>query len=126
MIYNNLASLILRVSFGGMMLTHGWGKFNRLISGNLSFADPIGIGEAPSLVLAVIGEFVCPILLMVGFKTKFNAIAPAITMLVAALIVHADDPWGKKEFPLLYFFGFLVIFLLGSGKYSLDWKLRKP
>lgn len=126
MTYTNLASLILRLSFGGMMLTHGWGKFNRLISGNLSFGDPIGIGEAPSLVLAVIGEFICPILLMIGYKTRISSIPPAITMLVAAFIVHADDPWGKKEFPLLYFFGFLVIFLLDSGKYSLDWKLKKP
>ena len=126
MTYTNLASLILRLSFGGMMLTHGWGKFNRMISGNFSFADPIGIGEAPSLVLAVIGEFICPILLIIGFKTRLNAVPPAITMLVAALIVHADDPWGKQEFPLLYFFGFLTIFLLGSGTYSLDWKLKKP
>ncbi|WP_420318900.1 DoxX family protein [Ekhidna sp.] len=125
MIYSNIASLLLRIGFGGMMITHGWGKFNRMISGNFSFADPVGLGEAPSLILAVIGEFICPILLIIGFKTRLNAIPPAITMLVAAFIVHADDPWGKKEFPLLYVVGFMTIYLLGSGKYSLDWKLKK-
>lgn len=60
MTYSNLASLIIRLSFSTMLLTHGWGKFNRLISGNLSFGDPIGIGEAPSLVLAVIGDSFVP------------------------------------------------------------------
>lgn len=125
MIYSSLASLVLRVSLSAMMLTHGWGKFNKLISGNFSFADPIGIGEAPSLFLAVIGEFVCPILLIVGLKTRLAAIPPAITMLVAALIIHVDDPFRRQELPLLYFFGFVAILLLNSGKFSLDWKLKK-
>lgn len=125
MTYTNLASLVLRLSFGGMMLTHGWGKFSRLLSGDLSFADPIGIGEVPTFILAVIGEFISPILLIVGFKTRVASIFPAATMLVAALIVHADDPWSRQEFPLLYFFGFVTIFLLGGGRYSLDWRLKK-
>lgn len=125
MIYSNLASLIMRLSFGCMMLTHGWGKFNRLLSGDMSFADPIGIGEAPTLALAVLGEFISPILLIVGFKTRLASIFPAATMLVAALIIHADDPWSRQEFPLLYFFGFVTIFLLGGGRYSVDWMLKK-
>lgn len=125
MTYTNLASLVLRISFGGMMLTHGWGKFNRLLAGDLSFADPIGIGEVPTLILAVLAEFVSPIFLIAGFKTRIASILPALTMLVAAFIIHANDPWGNKEFPLLYLFGYAGIYLLGSGKYSLDWKLKK-
>ncbi|SNS75517.1 putative oxidoreductase [Ekhidna lutea] len=125
MIYPNLASLILRLSVGSMMLTHGWGKFNKLISGDLSFADPIGVGEAPTLILAVLAEFISPILLIVGYKTRLATVLPALTMLVAAFVIHADDPWGRQEFPLLYFFGFATIYLLGSGKYSLDWQLKK-
>lgn len=125
MVYSNLTSLILRIGFGGMMLTHGWGKLNRFLSGDYSFADPVGIGETPTLILAVLGEFVFPIFLIFGFKTRLSAILPGLTMLVAALIVHAGDPWRKQEFPLLYFCGFLAIYLLGSGKYSLDWKLKK-
>ncbi|MFK7954325.1 MAG: DoxX family protein [Ekhidna sp.] len=123
--HNSLASLILRLSFGSMMLGHGYGKFIKLLSGDTSFADPMGVGELPTLIIAVLGEFISPIMLIFGFKTKWASILPAITMLVAALIVHADDPWRKQEFPLLYFFGFLSIYLLGSGKYSLDWKLKK-
>lgn len=125
MIYTNLASLFMRVGFGGMMLTHGWGKLNKLIDGEMSFADPIGFGAAPTLILAVLAEFISPIMLILGFKTRLATVLPAITMLVAAFIIHISDPWGKQEFPLLYFFGFLGVFLLGSGKYSLDWRLKK-
>ncbi len=125
MVHSNLASLVLRLAFGGMMLTHGWGKFNQLISGDMSFANPIGVGEAPTLILAVIAEFIAPIFLIVGFKTRLATILPAVTMLVAAFIIHANDPWGNKEFPLLYFLGYVSIYLLGGGKYSLDWRLKK-
>ena len=59
---NNIALLILRVVFAGSMLYgHGLGKFNKLIQGDLSFANPIGIGEAPTLILAVFSEFLAPI-----------------------------------------------------------------
>jgi putative oxidoreductase len=43
-------------------------------------------------------------------------------MLVAAFIVHLDDPFKRKELALLYLVGFLIVLLMGPGKYSLDKK----
>ena len=108
-----------------MMLTHGYGKFMSLISGKTSFADPFGIGELPSLLFAVFAEFVCSILLIVGYKTKLASIPPAIVMLVAVFMIHWNDPWRKIEFPLLYLVGYLAIYFIGPGKYSLDLRLKK-
>lgn len=121
----SLSSLILRVSISAMMLTHGFGKFMRLVSGETKFPDPLGFGELPSLVLAVFAEFVCSILLIIGYKSRFAAIPPAIVMMVAVFIIHWEDPWRRKEFALLYLVGYITIFMIGSGKYSLDWKLKK-
>lgn len=113
---------VLRILPAVMLITHGLPKFQKLISGNFEFGDPIGIGAAPSLFLAVLGEFICPILLIVGFKTRWVAIPSAITMLVAVLIVHAEDPFGTKEKALLYLVFFIAIILLGPGKFSIDRK----
>lgn len=125
MVYHNLASLCLRIGFGGMMITHGWDKCKRMLEGNMSFADPLGIGEETTLILAVISEFICPILIVLGLKTRLASVLPAMTMLVAAFVVHGSDPWAKKEFALLYLCGFIGLFLLGSGKYSMDFRLRR-
>ena len=118
----DIGLLLLRISFSASMLTHGYGKMGKVIAGNFSFANPFGIGEVPSLILAVIGEFVCPILIIIGFKTRWAAIPAASTMFVAAFITHWNDPFSKKEMALMYFFGFTAIALLGSGKYSVDRK----
>ncbi|WP_339633344.1 DoxX family protein [Bizionia echini] len=118
--YTNLALAILRISISGMMLVHGIPKIERLFSSPIEFGDPIGVGPTTSLILALIGEVVAPIFIIIGYKTKLAAIPATITMLVAAFIVHLEDDFYTKEKALLYLVGFLVLFLTGPGKYSLD------
>lgn len=50
---NDLALLFLRIiSSAFMLFAHGLPKLNRLFSsGEISFADPLGIGTVPSLAL---------------------------------------------------------------------------
>ncbi|MBO6607439.1 DoxX family protein [Psychroserpens sp.] len=117
--YADLALLILRLGFGGFMLTHGIPKLE-MLSDPSQFGDPIGVGNTASLILCLIGEVVAPILIIIGFKTKLAAIPAAITMAVAAFVVHASDSLGTKEHALLYMLAFIVIFLAGPGKYAID------
>ena len=117
----DIAKLLLRLSFGGIMLTHGIPKFMKFFTGEeLQFADPIGIGETPSLILTVFSEVICSILIVIGFKTKLATIPSIITMLVAVFVVHISDPFDRMEMGLLYLCGYLSILLLGAGKYSVD------
>ncbi|SDF01882.1 DoxX family protein [Cellulophaga baltica] len=121
-LFNEIGLALLRIVPSVMMITHGILKFQKLIAGNIKFQDPIGIGEAPSLFLAVIGELVCPILIILGFKTRWAALPAAITMGVAAFITHGSDPLATKELALLYLTFFVVIMFVGPGKYSFDRK----
>ena len=120
--FNDLALLLLRLGFGGLMLTHGIPKLSKLGDSPIEFPDPIGVGATASLILTLIGEVVAPALIVIGYKTKLAAIPAAITMLVAAFVVHFSDPLGTKEKALLYLIGFVVIFLAEPGKYSIDKK----
>jgi putative oxidoreductase len=113
-------SLILRLTLGGLMLIHGVPKFMNLIHGNFEFGDPIGLGVKTSLFLAVFAEFLCSILLALGLYTRFTIIPLAFTMFVAAFVVLKDDPFSRKETALLFLLPYLALFLLGSGRYSLD------
>lgn len=119
--------LILRLGSAGMLFgAHGWDKLSNLSDKAGSFPDPLGIGSIFSLFLAVFAETVCALLVTLGCFTRLAAIPLVINMLVAALLVHGDDPWSKKEFALLYAIPFVTILLTGPGPYSFDaWRERR-
>ncbi|MEP0265173.1 DoxX family protein [Dokdonia sp.] len=119
---SDLGLLVLRVGVSGLMLTHGFPKLLKLLQGDFDFADPIGLGGMITLILTVIAEAICPVLIIVGIKTRLATIPPIIAMGVAAFVVHAADPIATKEKALLYLVAFIAIGLMGAGKLSLDRK----
>ena len=120
--FEGISLLLLRLTFGGLMIiNHGLGKMHKLFSGNeIKFPDPLGVGAELSLGLTVFGEVVCSVLLVFGFLTRFAAFPAIITMLVAAFIVHGADPFGDKEAALLFLIPYIILFVKGGGKYSVD------
>ncbi len=105
-----------------LIYNHGWPKLMKIMEGNFQFSDPIGIGPATSLVLACFAEFLCALLVLIGFYTRAASIILMINFAVAILFYHLamGDPFGNFELPLLYFFIFLTTFLIGPGKFSID------
>lgn len=117
------SAMVFRVFVAFFMLYgHGWGKLMNVFAGNFQFADPIGLGPTVSLILAAFAEGICSLLIIAGFWTRFAALILTINMAVAVFFVHfpAGDWFGDMELPLLYLVAFIVIFLLGPGKYSID------
>lgn len=119
---SDIGLAVLRILPSAFLLSHGIPKLQKLLNGDFEFADPIGIGATPSLFLAVIGEVICPILVIIGYKTRWATLPILTLMAVAAFIVHGSDPFGIKELALLYLVCFAVIMLLGPGRYSIDKK----
>lgn len=133
LVYPNLAALILRLGFGIYMLCgHGWGKMQMLMAGGeIKFPSVLGLSPHLSLSLAVLAEFIACIMIIIGYKTRIASLLMIITMTIAAFLIHSSDPFfmqnatggGSKEPAIIYLVGFLAIYLLGSGKYSVDDKL---
>lgn len=116
----DISLLLLRVFGGGFMMMHGWPKFQKVLAGDFTFGDPIGLGPKLSLILTSGAEFFCGLLILIGFGTRIASIPLLFTMIVAAFVVHGSDPFNKKELALAYALVYIALFLMGSGKYSLD------
>ncbi|MBN8572095.1 MAG: DoxX family protein [Ignavibacteria bacterium] len=94
-------------------------------TGDITFSDPLGVGTIPSLMMAIFAEVFCSILVILGLGTRIAVIPLIITMLVAVVLVHANDPFGKKELGLMYLTIYMFLIVVGSGKYSLDESLLR-
>lgn len=121
----DLATLILRLVFGGMFIYHGYPKlvgYNDMLG---MFGDPVGLGTELSVILVIFAEFFCGIFILLGLFTRFAVVFTFITMLVAYFVAHAKDEFMVKMLPFVYIWLCVVIFILGSGRYSLDAVISK-
>ncbi len=126
MFKTDLGLLLLRVSFGSMMLfSHGWGKLTGFSEYAAKFPDPFGAGPTVSLALAVFAEVFCAAAVVLGAATKFAVIPLMITMAVAFFMIHGADPWGKKELAFAFFSAYTTVLLLGPGRFSVDGAMGK-
>lgn len=123
--YRNLGLLFLRVAVGLYMafghglgkITAGAGKWAEL-GGAMSL---LGISFLPTFwgFMAAFAEFVCALLVVVGFLTRPALLFLVINMTVAANM-HIQTGNGSPEMALLYGIVFLSLVFVGPGKYSVD------
>ncbi|MGC6230782.1 DoxX family protein [Hafnia paralvei] len=117
--------LLLRLTFGLLMLFHGVAKIEHGIGWISAMLQEQGL---PGVIAygVFIGEIVTPILIILGLFTRPAALIYAINLLVATLMVGTGKfftltdvgSWGLEN-EMLYFMGGIVIMLLGSGRYSI-------
>ena len=121
-----IIELVGRVFISLIFLLAGFGKI-------FNFEETIGYMESfgvPGYLLipAIAIEILFPLLIIVGYKTKFSAIILALFAILLAVIFHTDFSNQMQLMSFLKNFaiagGFLIIFVRGAGKYSIDQRLN--
>jgi putative oxidoreductase len=137
----DLGLLCFRVVLAALVLRfHGWGKLagwkdESMRVPNLfslagwrkefhTFPNYIHISSELSYVLVTWFETFGSLMIIAGLCTRFNAFGMFITLMVAWYFHHHMRFSGPNagEVPFAYAFGYLLLFLAGAGKYSLDRK----
>jgi putative oxidoreductase len=116
----DLATLLLRLIFGGLFVRYGYMKFANYDQILPMFGDIIGIGAKLSFNLVIFAELICGFLVLIGLLTRLSVIPIFITMIVAFFVAHAKDPFDVKQVAFIFLLLSIVIFISGSGKYSVD------
>lgn len=122
------ASAILlasRMIFGGLLLSHGIAKWSNFDTMSTMFPDPLGIGSAASLVLAIFGEVICSLGFITGTLYRLALIPMIFTMCVAFFVIHGADPFAVKELALVHLAIFVLMYIAGPGNYSVDRLIAK-
>ena len=121
----NLATFILRVGMGVLMIPHGHDKLVNFMSYKKDFYNLLGMGSTISLGIVVFAELFCSVFLIMGLFTRVIATILAIEMMVVVFSAHHGQVFGDGEHGMLYLTGYLAIVLLGPGRASLDGILGK-
>lgn len=120
---NNGASLFLlalRIFFGLLLMNHGIQKWTHFQELSISFPDPLGVGSTISLALAIFAELGCSMAFIIGFLYRLAMIPMIFTMSIAFFVIHTNDPFSTKELALIYLVVFIVMYIAGPGKFSVD------
>lgn len=113
--------LAFRVIFGIMIMYHGYTKLRNFKALSTTFPDPLNLGIKTSLVLAVFGEFICPIAFIAGFLYRLCMIPMMFNMFIAFFVAMRKTPYDQRELGLVYLLLFILLYITGPGIYSIDY-----
>ena len=118
----HIVEFIGRLLLSALFLIEGFGKISNQ-ENVIMYMDDYGVPEI-LFVPATVLEILFPILLIVGYKTKWAASVMALFTFAVAIIFHTDFSEGMQ---MIFFLkdlaiagGFMIIVAYGPSKISLD------
>jgi len=120
------AALLLRLSLGVMFIAHGLMKVLIFTpAGTVGYFESIGLPGVLAYA-TIFAELAGGAALILGFATRWVALALVPVLLGALIFGHAANGWaftnagGGWEYPLFLAMAALVQALLGDGAYALN------
>ena len=117
--------LVLRIGVSASLMTHGYGKLMNYESLSTKFMGHMFLSSEFTLSLVIFAELFCAFFVLIGFGTRIFSIPVMYNFIIAITVAHAGDPFGKMEKAVLFFTVFIALFILGPGKYSVDYYISK-
>ncbi|MBO9202511.1 MULTISPECIES: DoxX family protein [Niastella] len=117
----NGGMLLLRVAVSlEIAIVHGFKKIGIGVPQSESIPNPLHLPEAFNNTFAIAANIVFPFFVLIGLFTRLATLPTLVVTLTGYFLVHWNDSLLQKDTPFIYSLIFLVILLLGPGKYSID------
>ncbi len=124
---DDLGKLLLRLAVGGLLIFHGVSK---LLHGIGWLPPMLQMHGIPGIVAygVFVAEVVAPVLIVAGWRTRAWSLIIASEMLMILWLEFRDRIFTVKpagggwtvELEVFFLLGSLVLFFMGSGKYSIS------
>ena len=118
----HIVEFIGRLLLAALFLIEGFGKIS-MQENVIMYMEDYGV-PGVLFVPAIVLEILFPLLLIVGYKTKWAASVMALFTFTVAIIFHTNFSEGMQ---MIFFLkdlaiagGFMIILVYGPGKISLD------
>ncbi|MEO0528361.1 MAG: DoxX family membrane protein [Bacteroidota bacterium] len=119
-----MASLLLRLSVGGMFFIHGFGKLfivgmHKVNEGFVAHGFPVWTNYMATAI-----EMLGGLMLLLGLYTRLGCVL-LMPVTIGIMVYHFPNGWvfhkpgGGWEYPQLILMALWTLFFLGGGKYAL-------
>lgn len=117
----DLGLLLLRL--GGaylLLMVHGLPKLQHYGDELAHIDDPLHLGRAVTLWLALLAEVLCPLAIAAGLLTRLACLPILVLLLVSMLAVHPAWSLAEGQFGWLLLVIFASIAVAGPGAYAVQ------
>ncbi|GAB3426211.1 DoxX family protein [Flindersiella endophytica] len=120
---NEAVPALFRIVVGLLFLLHGSASMFGVFGGNRGSGESIPLGQWPGWYASLI-QVVCGALVIAGLGTRIAAVICSGSMAYAYFVVHQPNALfphvNGGETAALFCWSFLLIAVLGPGRWSLD------
>lgn len=125
--FEDIGILVARILMPILFIVAGWGKITGY-AGTQQYMEAMGVPGA-ILPLIILLEFGGGIAIVFGLLTRTTAIITAIFSVLTALMFHSNFAEGVNSLMFMKNLtiagGYLLLFLMGPGRFSIDRVLNK-
>lgn len=124
--YFHWCMLLFRVAVSlELMIVHGLKKIGVGVGMAEVVPNPLHLPETINQYFAAGANLVAPVLVILGLFTRLAILPILAVTLTGYFVLHLHSPLLVKDVPFMYSIVFLVILVLGPGKYSIDYFINK-
>ena len=122
----DFGKLLLRLAVGIVLFLHGLGRIEGGATGTIGMVEAAGLPGWLGYGVHI-GEFVAPILLIIGIFSRPAGLVIAFNMLMTILVAHRDIAFQRNEYGgwlielnVILLLGGLAVAMLGAGRFRLS------
>ncbi|MDN3656068.1 DoxX family protein [Ferruginibacter paludis] len=117
----NFSLLVFRVVLSlEIIVVHGFKKVGINVAEAEKIPNPLHFPETFNHAFAVSANLFFPVLVILGFFTRIAILPILAVTLTGYFVLHWNDALLIKDTPFMYSLSYLLILVLGPGRYSVD------
>lgn len=108
-----------------LIAAHGLKKIGVGVEKPEQIPNPLHLPEVLNQFVAIASNTFFPVFVIAGLFTRLAILPILAVTLTGYFFVHWNDSPLEKDMPFMYSVGFLLLFVLGPGRYSADYFIHK-
>lgn len=124
--YFHFTMLLFRVLVSvELMVVHGLKKLGVGVDVAETIPNPLHLPDFFNNGFAIGANLIAPVFIVLGLLTRLAILPVLAVTLTGYFVLHWNDAPLVKDVPFIYSVVFMLIWVLGPGKYSLDYIINR-